>query len=229
MPKLVDHEHRRRELAEAVWRVIRRDGVERATVRAVAAESGWSSGALRHYFGTQQELLRFAVELILERVPQRIRAHLAETWPDPLRRAQRLLEELLPLDEERQVEVLVWLAFTDRARVDPVLAQVREQAWDGTRYLCRLVVADLAGLAGLTGRRGPDAVDQVLPEPDHEAAAERLHALVDGLTLQGITYPDRMPPARLRAVLRRHLQTLAAAAVQGGEAPRWGGDGTAGA
>ena len=38
MPKVVDHEQRRRELGHAVWRVIRRDGVERASVRAVAEE-----------------------------------------------------------------------------------------------------------------------------------------------------------------------------------------------
>ena len=46
MPKVVDHEERRRELAHAVWRVIRRQGVDRASVRTVALEAGWSPGAL---------------------------------------------------------------------------------------------------------------------------------------------------------------------------------------
>jgi AcrR family transcriptional regulator len=67
MPKLVDHEQRRRELGEAVWRVIRRDGVEAASVRKVAQEAGWSAGALRHYFSTQSELLHELLPLDKER------------------------------------------------------------------------------------------------------------------------------------------------------------------
>ena len=42
MPKDVDHDARREELLEAVWRVIARDGMERATIRAIAKETGWS-------------------------------------------------------------------------------------------------------------------------------------------------------------------------------------------
>lgn len=51
--KVVDAGVGRRELAEAVWRVILRDGVEGASVREVAAEAGLSSGSLKHYFGSQ--------------------------------------------------------------------------------------------------------------------------------------------------------------------------------
>ncbi|MGB3635817.1 MAG: TetR family transcriptional regulator, partial [Rubrobacteraceae bacterium] len=68
MPKIVDHEERRRELAEAVWRVILRDGVEGVSVRNVAAEAGWSTGALRHYVGTKEDLLASATQLLDERV-----------------------------------------------------------------------------------------------------------------------------------------------------------------
>ena len=50
MPIVVDPEERRRDLAEAVWRVVRRDGLERASVREVAREAGVSMGSLRHYF-----------------------------------------------------------------------------------------------------------------------------------------------------------------------------------
>lgn len=54
-------------LAEALWRVVRRDGVAAATVRSIAAEAGWSPGALRHYFSTQAELLAFAMEHVIAR------------------------------------------------------------------------------------------------------------------------------------------------------------------
>lgn len=74
VPKVVDHDQRREELARAVWAVIARAGVEGATVRAVAAEAGWSMGALRYYFATQDGLLRFALEVMLRRTPERLRS-----------------------------------------------------------------------------------------------------------------------------------------------------------
>ena len=113
MPKLVDHEQRRRELGEAVWRVIRRDGVEAASVRRVAQESGWSAGSLRHYFSTQ---CSSAMQMVVER----IRGRWAPSRPpaDPRRAVEQRLHELLPLDKERRAENEVWLAFAGRALVD---------------------------------------------------------------------------------------------------------------
>ena len=61
MPKVVDHELRRRELARAALRVIGRDGLEAATTRAVADESGWSTGVLKHYFDDKDHLLHEAL------------------------------------------------------------------------------------------------------------------------------------------------------------------------
>jgi AcrR family transcriptional regulator len=48
MPKVVDHEQRRGELAAAVWSLASREGLEAVTVRRVAEEAGWSTGALVH-------------------------------------------------------------------------------------------------------------------------------------------------------------------------------------
>ena len=44
VPKIVDHEHRRQELVEAVWRVIGRVGIDGVTIREIAVESGYSTG-----------------------------------------------------------------------------------------------------------------------------------------------------------------------------------------
>ena len=50
VPRVVDPIERRNRLAQAVWRVVRREGLERASVREVAREAGVSMGSLRHYF-----------------------------------------------------------------------------------------------------------------------------------------------------------------------------------
>ena len=45
MPKIVDHDARRRELVEIASQVIAKNGVEGATLRELAAEAGFSNGA----------------------------------------------------------------------------------------------------------------------------------------------------------------------------------------
>jgi AcrR family transcriptional regulator len=102
VPKLVDHEERRRELGDAVWRVIRSRGVDGASIRTVAREAGWSPGALRHYFSTQSELLTFAMQMVVERIEARVSA--LEPPADPRRAVEQRLHELLPLDKERRAE-----------------------------------------------------------------------------------------------------------------------------
>jgi AcrR family transcriptional regulator len=190
VPKIVDHEQRRRELAEAVWRVIRRNGIDGASVRTVAQEAGWSAGALRHYFRTQSELLDFAIELAAERIRQRVGA--LELADDPRRAVEQLLSELLPLDDERRAENEVWLAFTARALIDPELG-VRHAEIDDALRAASLRAVAMLGLP---------------PGRERTLEAERLHALLDGLALHGAMRPDRLPPRRILAVLRRHLDEL---------------------
>jgi AcrR family transcriptional regulator len=203
VPKVVDHEARRAEITRAVWRLIARGGVRDVTVRAVASESGWSMGAVRYYFTTQAELLRFAAEVMMQRVPQRLLALLERM--DPGRpRAMALLEELVPLDDERRVECVVWLACLGQAQGDPSYDELRLTAWDGERFVCRHAVADVLGLTPPTGPRDR------LPQP-WERSVDALHTAVDGLTVLGTWYPERAPASWLRDRLGAHLDAAAAA------------------
>ncbi|MGC4889940.1 TetR/AcrR family transcriptional regulator [Micromonospora sp. DT227] len=190
MPKIVDHDARRAELAAAMWRVVYRDGVGAATVRSIAAEAGWSPSALRHYFATQTELLVFAMEHVMAEATERFAAG---DRTGPTRQVvQRMLEELLPLDRQRAREAEVWLLLAARVPVDPAARERMTEADDGVRRAAELAVALLTGA-----------------EPADEAATARLHALLDGLTLHALLHPDRMPPARIRELLAAHLDQLA--------------------
>ncbi|MEI5134937.1 TetR family transcriptional regulator [Streptomyces libani] len=57
MPKQVDREARRREVVDALFRVAVRDGLQRASLRAVADEARLNIGSVRHYFAGQEELM----------------------------------------------------------------------------------------------------------------------------------------------------------------------------
>ncbi len=194
MPKLVDHEQRRRELGGAVWRVIRARGVDGASIRTVAQEAGWSPGALRHYFSTQAELLTFAMQMVVERVEARVGA--LEPQADPRGAVEQRLYELLPLDDERRAENEVWLAFAGRALVDPRLRAVHEEVDEALRAACARALQELGGAGRLR------------PGLDLELEAERLHGLLDGLAFHTAMRPDRMSPQRIRSVLAHHLDSL---------------------
>lgn len=192
MPKVVDRNQRRQELARAAWRVIRRDGVEAASVREVAREAGLSTGSLRHYFGTQAELLIFAMRSVMEQVERRVAA--LERPSEPLAAAKLVLAEVLPLDDERRGENEVWVAFMARAMVDPQLGALRGEAYDRLREACaRWVSALLPGGS----------------EAELQLESERLFALIDGLALHAAMRPASATAARLSAVLNHHLEELA--------------------
>lgn len=192
MPKVVDHEERRRELAEAVWRVVLRDGVEGVSVRAVAAEAGWSTGALRHYLGTKEELLAAGSRLVVRRVIERFEG--GSYGGTPREAVRGVLGEVLPLDEERRTEAKVWFAFAARSLVDKRVAEEHEMLFDGTRELCSRVARQM--------HEGGWLVDGL--DPDEEAG--RLHALVDGLAVHGLI--GRLDNDGMLAVLDAHLARI---------------------
>ena len=186
VPMLIDHARRREELAEAVWRVITRDGVGAVSVRTVAAEAGLSTGSLRHVFPSKEELLVASMELVHRRAEARLAA-LAPT-DGPRRYATRLLAELLPLDDERRIEMDIHIALVAEAAAHAGLRRARDETHAAVRRVC---VAALAQLA---------------PGRDPAVAAPRLHAFLDGLAFH--LAGRHVPPAEARALLDGYLADL---------------------
>ncbi|MFF9094153.1 TetR/AcrR family transcriptional regulator [Streptomyces sp. NPDC014802] len=194
MPKVVDPQARRAAVAEAVWRLILSRGLEGVSVRTVAKEAGLSTGALRHYFAGQSDVLTFAMQLVIDRVRARVQA--LEPQPDAGATVLRAVEELLPLDAERRAEAEVWLAFTVRAQTDPALRALRDTSYELLQDLCHRLVEAL--------RQDDPGTD-----PDLRVEGERLYALIDGLVVHCVIRPDRATPSLMRDVIARHLSELA--------------------
>ena len=66
MPKIVDHDERRRVIVEALWRVVARDGAHEVSVRHVAAEAGMPKSSIGHYVGTMPQLMGLAVDQLVQ-------------------------------------------------------------------------------------------------------------------------------------------------------------------
>lgn len=197
MPKLVDHEERRAELCAAVWRLASREGLEAVTVRRVAQEAGWSTGAVVHYFSDKEDLLLSAFQTVADRVSHRL-ARLEERTTEPLELARAWLVEGLPVDADRKAEVRVWFALLGLALTRPALARAQRltyRAWRGR-------IAELLREAQTAGALRADV--------DCPAAAAALVALVDGLAIQATFEPRAISGARAVALVDAHLDALCA-------------------
>jgi AcrR family transcriptional regulator len=195
MPKIVDHEERREELAAAVWRLASREGLEAVTIRAVAAEAGWSTGALHHYFSDKEELLLFAFQTVADRVGRRVSVA-QEAATEPLEHVRELLAIGLPLDAERRAETRVWFAFLGLALTRPVLARAQRAAY---RHWRRLVAS------ALEQARDDGEVD---PGIDAEREAAGLVALADGLAIQATFERRAVDAALMRELVDERLARL---------------------
>ena len=197
MPKIVDHEERRREFAEALWRVITTSGPQAVSIRTVAAEAGLSAGALRHYFQTREELLVFAMDESEERVVQRMVEYSRTMTPETpmVERAAGFAEHMLPLDEARRAEFRAWEAAGALGEQDPRM----EGRWTKQRGLYRRLVGGLGGLPPL------EDPEQEQPDPWLETWSEYLHTFIDGLAIQMMLAPAQVPPEAAKARLRAFL------------------------
>lgn len=198
MPKVVDHEGRRAELAAALWRVALRDGFDAVSVRSVAEESAWSPGALRHYFPDKTEMVLFAIDFVVEAVRQRIgRVNAAAGSLSPqLVRAH--LEQLLPLDDDRRLESEAWFALVTLAHRDDSAARRRAEVDELIRGAVESAVVALEDLGALGAGR------------TRAAETARLHALLDGMVVQLLARPARLSPGQARDMLVQHLAELGA-------------------
>lgn len=201
MPKIVDPQVRRRQVADAVFRVVARDGVAEASLRNVADEAGLAIGSVRHYCGTHQELMAMVLQALQHSFESRFERHLEELQSirpgsaDYRRLLERVLAEFLPLDQARRRETAVWLEFEIASRTDSSYQPYVGEIGRGMRMIVGRI---------LQGLRGRDAlVDGI----DIDVEADRLVAVLDGLAIRGIS-AEAMPPERAIRVLNRHLDTI---------------------
>jgi len=113
MPKIVDHDERREFLAAISAELIAEQGLERATIREIAARTGFSRGVIEHYFDDKDHLIDMAVIWVNDRYVRREqRATAGKVGLEAL--AARIYCAL-PLDKEAVQEWKIRLRFWSEA------------------------------------------------------------------------------------------------------------------
>ncbi|GAA0532748.1 TetR/AcrR family transcriptional regulator [Saccharopolyspora thermophila] len=182
----------RRRVIDAVFRLVVRGGVGEASLRKVADESGVNIGSVRHYFGSHEALMVAAAEEVGARMEQRLTAALRATHDasDVVgRRAfvEDVCRAVLPFSERDELVLLAELLTAARLRPE-------------FRSLATRMGTDLRAVLREALRTARVA--------DADLEAERLTALVGGLTFE-LVYPHgATDSARLAEVLRRHIAEL---------------------
>ena len=202
MPKIVDHERRRDEIALVACCVVAEYGFDQATIVRIAREAGYTTGMVAHYYDTKQEIIIAALRLILRRIEERLTAAAGEGGRELL----ALLSEALPLDATRFTECAFWTAFWGQVSADRRLKRIN--AWMHREYL-RLFERCLA--------RGWREWQDWLP-PVREQVLRSVVTFLNGLTASVVASPRDWPAARQLAQLALQLEMLHAWAGGGLEA-----------
>ena len=117
---------RRRDIAEAVWRIAAGRGLDAASMREIAAEAGVSLRVVQYHFDGKHHLLVSALQMLNDENARHARDRMSAlhdpSGPRTLLRA--ILGEFLPLDDQRRTALRVYAAYYARSLTDPALAAV---------------------------------------------------------------------------------------------------------
>ena len=127
MPKRVDHEERRRQIADALLRTAATRGLHATGMREVAAEAGVSLRLVQYYFGTKEELMLAAMQHLAARFGERAmtRINRIKETADPVNPRDviaAILTEGLPADDERRTFTVLYTAYFALSLTEPALA-----------------------------------------------------------------------------------------------------------
>src|ERR1700740_1323501 len=100
MPKIVDHDQRRDQIALVACKVVAEKGFDQATIVRIAREAGYTTGMVAHYFDTKPDIIIAALRVLLRRIWGRLLQPAQSRQTDLL----SVLSEALPLDTERFIE-----------------------------------------------------------------------------------------------------------------------------
>lgn len=195
LPRQTDTQARqRRRIAEALWHIAAEEGLDAASMRRIAAEAGVSLRVVQYHFDSKHALLVDALRLLHEENGRLAATRVLSGTTDPHRLLRALLNEFLPLDEQRTSALRVFAAYYARSLTDPALAAVFLAAEQPLETL----VGDIIETGRTAGTTAPGL------DVRHEA-----DLLVSGATGLGLdVLHERRSLADVQAVLDYHLSRI---------------------
>ncbi|MCR6483672.1 TetR family transcriptional regulator [Amycolatopsis sp. OK19-0408] len=194
MPKVVDHDARRREIIGVVWRLVAEEGIQSVTTRRIAEAAGFANGALLYYFPNKDAVLIAAFQHIFDST--NTRADKAEGDRRGLAGLRTLCLEIMPLDDDRLTEARLAITFWQQALNSPEKAEMH--AGFMNRWRVEM------------GARLTEAVEggEIGELPSVGAVVDELISMLMGLQVLGVLSPKEATPERQLAQLDEFFARL---------------------
>lgn len=195
MPKKIDHEARRRDIAEAAVQVIGEQGIDNTRLIDVARAAHATTGAITHYFDDKDALLLAA----LDHVAQRILSELHDAPTQHAANVDDLISKavtVLPIHQEGMRDWRVWLCFLGRAVADSALARINKSYYEEFRE----------GLSSAIERL--QKAGKLKKTIDPGATADSVLAAIDGIGVRATLDPEEWPAKRQKSQLEAMLRAI---------------------
>ena len=192
----MSYDNRRIEVANAAWRVIAREGLDRTSMRAIAQELGSSTGVVTHYFRDKEELILFALERVFKHVLEDMQACLK--GPQGIDRLEQMIFAALPLETSDRADWQVWVAFLGYSVGRKHLVQEHRKRYD---FLRQIICQELTDL---------QTAKVIRADLDLTLEANALIALVDGIATGVVICPEQFSAEQQQYLVRRRINALLA-------------------
>lgn len=200
MPKIVNPQKRKEEIAQAVFTILYSEGLQGVTLARIAEHTGLAIGSIRHYFPNHKLLIESAISVLIHHIDTRIQSHYSQLATDSVTSHEerlyttvRVIEELLPFDDQRRKEAVLWLRIINESIHNPLYQP----------YAKKLV----SGMRGVISQILSNALEYPI-DSRADVEIERLASLVDGLTIDMLTKDSGMSYRKTRLILLRHIDQL---------------------
>lgn len=195
MPKLVDHDARRMEIAQATWAAVQNVGIERLRLRDIAGEVGFTTGVFAHYFPDKDSVVRFAFNLAYQHASDQIR-HSNETVSSALERLRNALVALVPDKNQPESVAFVSMCFGIRNSKDPLLTSAYKKKRNEYQRLLKSYIRDAANDGEILNDKSPDDIlDLVL-------------AVLDGVCVAALLNPQGYSKVRCTRIVETMIERL---------------------
>lgn len=194
MPKVVDHDQRRRELSELAYQIITQDGFDAATYRALADRAGCTTGMIVHYFPKRDDILLGALSHA-ETVTRAAMDYCLENYPG-LEALRQCLFSVIPANRKLGSHWRLWISFWGRATSNENLRNKQRKAYGEAiqRWGAYIKKAQDAG-----------ALNKSL---DVRSEAQGVMALLDGLGVQAMVGRGSLTGNQQKRMIDTYLDGL---------------------
>ena len=190
MPKKIDHDARRKDIARAAISVIGDLGIDNTRLVDVARAANATTGTITHYFEDKDAVLLAALDHVAQNILFMLRH---PEKPDDI---VALAELILPIDEVIRRSRTVWMSFFGRAVGDAALARINKAYYDEFRD----------GLAAIIRRQQAEGKLDVRIDPG--ITADAIISVIDGFCIRATLEREEWPAARQKTQLEAMLRPL---------------------